>query len=207
MNEIAVIIPTFNNVNFLMEAIRSVQNQTFNSVTLHVVDNGSTDATLETLEHEGISHSVEKRGRAGAARMAGVRGTTEPFLFFLDQDDLLYPHALITLYKQITETGSDMCYGSMREFGQAFAVLPLAPLASSTLIRRTVFNRVGDFEPSNYSWIEWIARVRNSEICTAVVDQVVAGRRIHDSNISRERKDMKPYFDILRAKLNEEPKY
>ena len=207
MNEIAVIIPTFNRVNFLMEAIRSVQNQTFNSITLHVVDNGSTDATVETLVREGISHSVEKGGRAGAARMDGVRRTTEPFLFFLDHDDLLYPPALSTLYAQIVETGADMCYGLMREFGQASEVRPLAPLASSTLIRRAVFNRVGDFEPSNYSWIEWMARVRSSEIRTAVVDQVVAGRRIHDSNLSRAQNGMKPYLEILRAKLNQEPSH
>jgi glycosyltransferase involved in cell wall biosynthesis len=207
MHEIAVIIPTFNRVDFLMEAIRSVQNQTFNSITLHVVDNGSTDATVETLVRESISHSVEKGGRAGAARMDGVGRTTEPFLLFLDDDDHLYPPALSTLYTQITETGADLCYGSMREFGQASAVRPLAPLASSTLVRRTVFNRVGDFEPSNFSWIEWMARVRSLEIRTAVVDQVVAGRRVHDSNMGREQSGMKPYFEILRAKLNQEPNH
>ena len=207
MNEIAVIIPTLNRVDFLMEAIRSVQNQTFDSITLHVVDNGSTDATLETLVRESISHSIEKSGRAGAARMDGVGRTTEPFLLFLDDDDLLYPPALSALYSQIVETGADICYGPMHEFGLASYPVPLAPLTSSTLIRRKVLDRVGNFEPSNYSWIEWMARVRSSEIRTAVVDQVVAGRRIHDSNLSREQNGMKPYFEILRAKLNQDPSH
>jgi glycosyltransferase involved in cell wall biosynthesis len=202
MNEIAVIIPTFNSVDFLKDAIKSVQSQTFRGVTLHVVDNGSTDSTVETLQREQISYSIELGGRAGAARMNGVQRTQEPFIFFLDHDDVLYPDALKVLYDKIVSSETDLCYGALRKFGMSSPTTSLAPLASSTLVRRTAFQLVGDFEPSNYSWIDWMARGRDAGIRESFVEIIVGGRRIHDSNMSREQKDMKPYFGILREKLD-----
>jgi len=104
--EVSVIIPTHNRSAMATEAIASVLAQREVSAELIVVDDGSTDATAETLAricgaaHEragGVSMRIaEHRVNRGAAatRNTGVALATAPLVAFLDSDDLWAPFKL-----------------------------------------------------------------------------------------------------------------
>ena len=96
---IAVVIPCFDDGATLREAIGSLGYQ--EPCELVIVNDGSTDpATLDLLEELGdAGHAVIHQANRGtsAARMAGVRATSAPFVFPLDADDAVLPGGLTTL--------------------------------------------------------------------------------------------------------------
>ena len=90
---VSVIIPCFNAERFVGDAIRSALNQTYVRAEVIVVDDGSTDGSLDVLR----SFKTDIRWTAGpnhgapAARNQGIALARGEILQFLDADDILYP--------------------------------------------------------------------------------------------------------------------
>ena len=94
---VSVIIPTFNRAKWVKRAVSSVLFQTFRDFEVVVVDDGSTDETLEGLEiFSGKIRCLAHGANRGvsAARNTGIRATTAPYLAFLDSDDYWLPEKL-----------------------------------------------------------------------------------------------------------------
>jgi glycosyltransferase involved in cell wall biosynthesis len=91
--EVSVIIPTFNRRAMVREAIDSVLAQTAAGFELIVVDDGSSDGTVEELARFGESIRIERIANRGpaAARNLGVAIARAPLIAFLDSDDLWSP--------------------------------------------------------------------------------------------------------------------
>ena len=95
MPAIDVIMPLYNKQATVERAIRSVQSQTVADWRLIVVDDGSTDGGAEIVrrmqkEDKRIELIVQANAGPGAARNAGIRAATAPYVAFLDADDLWY---------------------------------------------------------------------------------------------------------------------
>jgi glycosyltransferase involved in cell wall biosynthesis len=97
-NTVSVIIPAFNVETYLRDAVQScIDQSSMDIVQIIVVDNSSTDRTLEVAHHlerdfEGrLLVLSEPRKGAGAARNCGLRYATGSWIQFLDADDLLLP--------------------------------------------------------------------------------------------------------------------
>src|SRR5215217_1494790 len=91
---ISVIIPCYNQAKYLGEAIESVLGQTYRNFEIIVVDDGSTDDTVEVAGSYGEVECVEQENRGLAeARNAGVRASKGEYLVFLDADDRLLARA------------------------------------------------------------------------------------------------------------------
>lgn len=95
---ISVIIPTFNRAHFIAEAVESVLNQDVQGYALEVlvVDDGSTDNTLEVLNAYGdrIRYIHQENSGAGVARNRGMREAKGEWIAFLDSDDRWLPYKL-----------------------------------------------------------------------------------------------------------------
>jgi glycosyltransferase involved in cell wall biosynthesis len=89
---LSVVIPTWNRVRLVCEAIESALAQRPGQVEVIVVDDGSTDNTADELGRRFGSRirllRMLRRGGIGAARNAGVREASGELLAFLDSDDL-----------------------------------------------------------------------------------------------------------------------
>src|SRR5690625_2822711 len=100
--DVSIIIPVFNSVEYVEEAIRSVLNQTISPerVELIVVDDGSTDGSdvvINRLAAQDARITVltqENSGTPGGARNPALDLARGTFIFFLDSDDLLASNAL-----------------------------------------------------------------------------------------------------------------
>jgi glycosyltransferase involved in cell wall biosynthesis len=96
--KVAVIIPTFNRWPVVCEAIDSVLAQTYPATECVVVDDASSDATVENLERlygrQIRLIALPTNGEKSAARNAGVRVTDAAYVSMLDSDDLLTPTAV-----------------------------------------------------------------------------------------------------------------
>jgi glycosyltransferase involved in cell wall biosynthesis len=93
---VSVIIPTYNRVALVQEALASVQAQTFRDFETVVVDDAGTDGTWEVLsacrEIRVLCHP-QRRG-VSAARNSGIAASRGQWLAFLDSDDLWLPDKL-----------------------------------------------------------------------------------------------------------------
>ncbi len=97
--DIDVIIPTFNRAHTLLRAIDSVLNQTFQNFNLYVIDDASTDSTLELItKYSSIQkfhfHQLEINRGVSNARNTGAKLGHAPLLAFLDSDDEWLPTKL-----------------------------------------------------------------------------------------------------------------
>jgi len=95
--QVSVVIPLYNKERFIARAIRSVLAQTHQDFEIIVVNDGSTDQSVEVVE--GLRQSRvrilhQQNQGPGAARNAGVRLAITPFVAFLDADDEWMPEFL-----------------------------------------------------------------------------------------------------------------
>jgi glycosyltransferase involved in cell wall biosynthesis len=98
---VSVVIPCHNYARFLPEAVSSVLAQTFEDWELVIVDDGSTDNTVEVAEgliarHPGKRISLLQQANAGvsAARNTGIEAAAGRYILPLDADDMIAPTML-----------------------------------------------------------------------------------------------------------------
>ena len=90
---ISVIMPAYNALPYIDQAIRSVLDQDYPNIELIVVDDGSRDGTPELAEQFGDRVKVLRQKNAGpaAARNKGIAASRGDFIAFLDADDVWLP--------------------------------------------------------------------------------------------------------------------
>lgn len=90
-NLISVIIPTYNQAFFLQRAISSVIKQTYNNWEIIVVDNQSTDNTVEVIrafeDNRIFLYKINNFGVVAASRNLGIKCARGAYIAFLDSDD------------------------------------------------------------------------------------------------------------------------
>jgi glycosyltransferase involved in cell wall biosynthesis len=92
---VSVIIPCYQQAQYVGEAIESVLAQTYPHLEVVVVDDGSTDNVgAIASRYPGVRCVREPNSGAAAARNAGIRNSNGDFLVFLDADDRLLPQAV-----------------------------------------------------------------------------------------------------------------
>ncbi|NOT56668.1 MAG: glycosyltransferase [Deltaproteobacteria bacterium] len=96
--KVSVCIPTYNGAAFLAEAITSVLRQTFTDFELLIVDDGSTDTTLDIARSFGdpriTIHQNEKRLGIPANWNRGVALARGEYICIFHQDDVMMPENL-----------------------------------------------------------------------------------------------------------------
>lgn len=91
---VSVIIPVYNSEKYIKETIKSVLNQTWDNIEIIIVDDGSTDGTIEVVESlkcDKITLLQQKNSGACTARNLGYDKSKGQFIQYLDADDLLSP--------------------------------------------------------------------------------------------------------------------
>lgn len=108
MNNISVIIPTFNRKNLLRVTLSNILSQSLKPYEIIVVDDNSSDGTEEMLvsEFQNLVIYVKNLHKGpGAARNMGLRIATGDFIKFFDSDDLMSSNSLESQVEKLKETG------------------------------------------------------------------------------------------------------
>ena len=92
---ITVIIPTYNRFQFLLEAVESVEAQSYPNLEIIVVDDGSTDETSSLSKKDNLKYIFQENKGPSAARNTGAIAAKGDWLAFLDSDDLWTPKKLM----------------------------------------------------------------------------------------------------------------
>lgn len=93
---ISAVIPVYNGELFLSETLDSVFAQTYASIEVIVVDDGSKDNSAEIVARykPAIKYFWQENGGPGRARNAGIRAASGDYIAFLDHDDIWLPEKL-----------------------------------------------------------------------------------------------------------------
>ncbi|NWG02170.1 MAG: glycosyltransferase, partial [Syntrophaceae bacterium] len=168
MPKVSVIIPTYNRLPMLKEAVHSVLKQDFEDFELIIVDDGSSDGTAEEIKNFGgrvrVLQCPENLG-VSSARNRGIIHARGKYIAFLDSDDLWVKGKLRIQVAFLDENPQyPLCYTDEIWIRRGKRVNPMAkhakysgwifekclPLCiispSSVMMRKTLFSKVGLFD-------------------------------------------------------------
>lgn len=165
---ISVIIPCYNQAQYLEECIESVYGQTVQPHEIIIINDGSTDNTLEIAERymfkefPGIESPVRVINQVNkglpSARNTGIMASTGDFIWPLDADDMMKENAIERMTQEIMRITADVYAPSLEHMGlrndsiilQGFTIQDLKVgnrLGYFSCIRRSALIEVGGYNP------------------------------------------------------------
>jgi glycosyltransferase involved in cell wall biosynthesis len=110
---ISVIVPNYNHAPYLKQRIDSVLNQTYQDFELIILDDCSTDNSIEIIEqyrnHPKVSHIIYNTENSGSTFKQwnkGVRLAKGKYIWIAESDDVAEPNFLVTLVKNLERNNS-----------------------------------------------------------------------------------------------------
>lgn len=123
---VSIVIPSYNKERFLAAAIDSALSQTYPSIEVVVVDDGSTDASIEVAERYADRIQLIRIENSGvsAARNAGIMAAHGDYIGLVDADDLI-DQDCIEARVAILQSDPDLgvCVGAFRSVDESGATL------------------------------------------------------------------------------------
>ena len=161
---VSVVIPCYNYAAYLPDAVNSVVNQTYREFEIIIVNDGSSDNSLEVAARLAagspdcrIRVIDQKNQGVAASRNNGIGLASGRYVMSLDADDWLEPTYLEETVS-VLEEGADIAYTSLRMFGESsdiFLSWEFSParlrrgnyINTHALYRRECWARAGGFSP------------------------------------------------------------
>jgi glycosyltransferase involved in cell wall biosynthesis len=152
----SLVIPTWNAARTIGAALDSALGQSVPPDEVIVVDDGSTDETKQVLGAyaERVVYIEQKNAGPAAARNRGLQVAQGNLICFLDADDLFAPDALALLARTLeANPSSEIAHGQVQDFRErdgesVFHAPRFGPNLGSAVFRRSVFEKIGNFEES-----------------------------------------------------------
>lgn len=122
--KLSVVIPVYNAEKYLSECIESVINQTYKPIEILLIDDGSTDTSLDICqryaqEYDDISCIHQENKGCVITRNVGINSTTSDYFAFLDADDCIDRDFYEILIDRLERYKCDIsACGFIREYGK-----------------------------------------------------------------------------------------
>lgn len=212
---VSIITPVFNAVDFIHESIGSVIEQSFLDWELVLVDDCSSDNSVEIIQKFVTQDSRIKMLRLGensgaaVARNAAIAAAKGRYIAFLDSDDVWMPHKLKTQLEFMKETGcpfSYSAYDKINEFGETVGSVGVPEKISYTDLLKT--NVIGCltviYDTAHFGKVEmplirkrqdfglWLRLLKQTEFACGI-QTTLAMYREHSGSISANKIDAAKY--------------
>lgn len=120
--KVSVIIPVYNTKQYLQECVDSIINQSLNQIEIILIDDGSTDGSIEIVKeyeesYENIIAIYQENQGLGAARNNGLKIARGEYIYFIDSDDVLEINSLEYCYNLAVNDSLDMVVFEADIFG------------------------------------------------------------------------------------------
>ena len=210
---VSTIIPVYNRPRLIKDAVESVLAQSYQSLQIIIVDDGSTDKTPKVLRRlarrdKNITVLRQENQGPGVARQLGMQHANGEYIQFLDSDDLLLPHKFRLQVSALkAEQGAVAAYGKTElcaldaePTGQAWKrtgqkIDTMFPLflnerwwgTSTPLYRHKALRSLGAILPliNEEDW-EFDCRLAARGGKLAYVEEFVSIQRRHDEHLSAD---------------------
>lgn len=113
MDLISIIVPLYNTSKYLEKCLNSIKNQTYKNIEIIIVDDGSTDSSLQlakkiALEDKRMKVYHKKNGGLSSARNYGIQNAQGKYISFVDSDDYIASNMIEILYKNLIRNSADI---------------------------------------------------------------------------------------------------
>lgn len=224
---VSVITPAYNAEKYIAETIKSVQGQSFGQWELIVVDDASSDATVQIVqkfveqdERIKLFANPENIGQ-GLTRNKAIEIAQGRYIAFLDSDDVWAPSKLEKQVSALQLTGAAMSHtsydfidGSGNQIKGVLEVSP-NPIDYNHLLQRTeigCLTAIYDTElvgkrympdlPRSQDYALWLDILYDSNV-SVPIQEVLAHYRVHGENISKNKWVKVPYhWKVIRSQKN-----
>ena len=120
----SIVIPTYNRADFILNTLDTVFAQKYTNFEVIVVDNCSTDHTLELLQPLIDVHKIrfiqhDQNYERAKSRNTGMKNARGQYLTFLDSDDFMYPDNLQDAYDYIQQNPDKKVFHNLYELVDA----------------------------------------------------------------------------------------
>lgn len=228
----SIIVPCYNQANYLSDCLKSVQTQSFLDWSLIIVDDGSDDETsligkkFSQIDSR-ITYFFQNNKGLSSARNTGMNLSLGMFFLFLDSDDWLEVDCLQSFYEEILanptinlfrcgygywDKPNGNCYHIHLPYfsGSIYPMILTDNLGPchSIVVKSELANSIGGFDPTLRScedWDFWMRIGRLGSEVKSISKQLVAYRRVF-SSMSRQAFQLFEALQIvsLRATLIDE---
>ena len=180
---VSVIIPAYNREGTVLRAINSVLGQTFRDLEVIVVDDGSTDRTVEVVNQDQdgrirLLRHIRNMG-AAEARNTGMKAAAGRYIAWLDSDDEWMPDKLQVQLDAFVHAAPDQkaCYTSFERIDERFGSQTIVPKlpdhkqlflacdvgpGSTILFERSVLEKIGTIDTTFMRYEDWDWLIRYS---------------------------------------------
>ena len=230
--KVSVIIPLFNQKEYIGKAIDSVLEQTYPNIEVIVVNDGSTDnpfPELEKYKNDILLINQENRGLSGA-RNTGIQESTGEYIQLLDADDFLHKNKIklqlefsmnndeAISYCEVVQYNSGSGQTELRYIGETedmfsslynfwfFYPLPVHAL----IIKKEIFNKFGLFDEQLKAAEDryFFSRLAAAGIEFKYFPFIGGYRRFHESNMNKNRlfivENVIKFYRKLNAELGDD---
>lgn len=218
MPDVAVVIPVYNGERFIRRALDSVLAQTAPATEIFVVDDGSTDRTVEIVAAYGAPVRLLRQQRQGPsrARNSGAFASSTEFVAFLDADDWWEPRKLerqvAALCEEPAATG---CFTGLVNVEEATGRTEYDPpvarehlaerlrlgnphvIPTCLMVRRSAYVAVGGFDENLRGCEDWaLAKLLHDAGPLIPLDEPLTNYRVSPGGMSGDAELV--YGDFLR---------
>lgn len=203
---ISVVLPAYNAEKYVREAVQSILAQSFTNFELIIINDGSTDGTLEILEklrdHDSRVTLISRENKGLVESLnEGIDLARGMYLARMDADDIALPYRFERQLEWLEQTGADICGSWVRRFGTSdnrvvrfcqsdeaikMKMLFCSPLAHPTVIMRTTlikqlrYDKVFLYAQDYDLW----SRAAEAALNMTNVQEVLLFYRVHAEQIS-----------------------
>lgn len=215
-------MPAYNASRFILEAIESVQNQTYEQWELIIVDDASTDSTLKLLESRAQVDirikvvKLEKNMGAANARNTAIENASGEYIAFLDSDDLWDANKLEEQLKFMERTGSNFSctfYNKIDENSESLdRIIKYPETANYDILLKycpgnstVIYNskKLGKFFIPNIKkrndYIMWLEVIKQSNYLNCL-EKVLSSHREHSDSLSSKKSSLIKYHWMIYRK-------
>lgn len=120
-NLVSVVIPFYNVSDKISLTLRSIQSQTYKSLDVILVDDGSDDDSIQAIESlikgdERFRIIHQQNAGPASARILGLKHAKGDYVFFLDSDDLIHPNAIESLLAVAVDNNVEIAIAKYETF-------------------------------------------------------------------------------------------
>jgi glycosyltransferase involved in cell wall biosynthesis len=186
----SIIIPTYNVENIINSTLNSILNQTFNNYEILIIDNLSSDKTLEiasSYNDKRIKIFFENDSGIYDAMNKGIKLSSGDWIYFLGCDDELFnKNVLYDIQKIIKEFECDIIYGNVfnlklnKKYDGEFSfskILKKNICHQSLFFKKSVFDKIGLFDLKYKIYSDWDHNIKwfsSNSISKKYIDIIIA---------------------------------
>jgi glycosyltransferase involved in cell wall biosynthesis len=226
---VSIVMPTFNQEGFIRKAVQSVIDQSVENWELIVVNNFSTDNTLDVVESFRDPRikliDFANNGVIAASRNLGITKSSGDLIAFLDSDDYWHKEKIKLSLKKIAQGYDLVCHGEYfftdgsdnfvpTKYGPEHLCTPHHLLThgnclstSAIVVKRSVLNRTGLFDENKMlntaeDFDLWL-RIVCSGTRIGIIDDMLGYYRLHTTSASASKvRNARATLEVLKKNTN-----